>query len=120
MLPRVMIRFYSLNILELDYLLSMLEYCHLFLNVVLLLFRYVRPADQETTANEKIACYSPFPRGEGTPCYAKAKEAPESVMRQKQPGERMGRSFIVVCWKSKAGLAGLRLVYSNHLRGFWV
>lgn len=63
---------------------------------VLLLFRHVRPTDQETTVNEKRACYSHFPRGRACHAMQRQKEVPEEVLKQKELGEKMSRSFIVV------------------------
>jgi len=56
----------------------------------------VRPTDQETTVNEKRVCYSHFPRGRACPAMQRQKEVPEEVLKQKELGERMSRSFIVV------------------------
>ena len=54
----------------------------------------VRYGDQEIIANEKIVCYSEFPRGRGVLQHGgSCGEAPGPVRRQKEQKENVGESL---------------------------
>lgn len=72
----------------------------------------MRPTDQETIANEKIACSSSFPRRRG-PC-GKVRGLPQG--RRQNHGQEPFWWFL---WKGmgEAGQAGSGLADLNNLRG---
>lgn len=57
----------------------------------------VRPTNQDMVVIEKIVCHSQFPTGRGTPHHGRPRrEAPASVRRQTQQGERVAKDFFVI------------------------
>lgn len=78
---------------------------------VLLLFRRVRTAGQQTSDTAKTACCPHFPRGQSTPPYAGPREALESV-RTRGEGEREPEPALVSAGKARRGsISGFSVGY---------
>lgn len=82
-----------------------------------LLFRYVKPTDQEITNNEKRACYSHFSRGEGIPCWSGPRGRTRVEQEVERARERWPGAFTVVSMgKARQGVeAGLRVASLNSI-----
>ena len=66
-----------------------------------------KPTDQETTATEKVHCYSQFLKGGGTVCHAGPHgEAPGLVRRPMEQGGKIGKSLLLWFPGERPGNAG--------------
>lgn len=76
----------------------------------------MRSTDQETSAIEKIACYSRFPgKSHVLPARGGTWAMPELVR-----GQRMARVFLLwFPWKGKTRTLGLGLAHLNNFSGLW-
>lgn len=72
----------------------------------------VKPTNQETISNEKIACYSQVPKREGTLHRTRPhREAPGLVRRQWEQEKMQAIAFILV----SMGRNG-----QDNVNGFWI